>query len=189
MKSPEVLITGVAGSGTTFVIRLFYHCGWDIGKPENLSGVSSTMSSMILQIRKGLEWIPLVIALANDEDVSRLDYPQVVKFPDMKPEKVRQINPGLVIITRREGKEDQNKYLYELIHTLERNQIGYVVVHYPKIALNAKDAWKEFQGPPEVFKALSEGVFESINKEAVVLDWMSTVTSKKWLQRQKMYKR
>ena len=121
-RSPNILVTGLGHSGTTYVMQLIEACGWDLGSP-----LFNTDE------RKGLEWLPLQrlsveigealgrtdkpvrpdwnwIDLERREEVRQdfkerieaLDCPPVVKCPDFGEHAVLSLlKPGHVIFMQR----------------------------------------------------------------------------------------
>jgi hypothetical protein len=75
---PEVLITGLAGSGTTWMIRIFQELGFDLGEPL-----------FSLDDRKGLEWMPLLnIKLIIDQELIRHSHETSFDHPAYIPEDI-----------------------------------------------------------------------------------------------------
>jgi len=102
--NPEILITGLGHSGTTYIASLLEACGYDLGSPFQQPSTE----------RNGKEWQPFseILECGNRggdlSGLAKLNYPRAVKSPAFmgcSEYALPLINPGAIVFVYRPLRE------------------------------------------------------------------------------------
>jgi len=138
MSSPQIAITGFAKRGKTFIELLLWEMGYDLGNVCAPHGSSNETN--IRAFMGGLELSQLTEHMNDPEALKKIDYPSVIKVPELAPADIEAINPTLVIVCM-EGRlaSIQNdevrileaEYIDSLLENFLKREQPFIVLPFP----------------------------------------------------------
>lgn len=221
MKSrPQIYVTGLLNSGTTWMFNLLWRSGYDVGNINDLNG-----NNVLPEMRKGGEWQPFFkiakkigIELFSEEEqypfltstrkcninnlkslrdtinekfpVSHLEFPELVKVPEFgQCFLLDKIKPKHTVVMLRNmedwvdsvlgGKDEtlQAEVIRGgifakgcLYYELDRCNLDYTVLYYPKAALDSKYTYKKIKHLLD--GKVTKEQFTDIHKKLLNLGWI-----------------
>jgi len=144
MSFPQILITGFAARGKTFIELLLWEIGYDLGNvcaPQGVSNETNIRAKM-----GGLEFSKLTENINYPNALKKIDYPQLVKVPDLNPLDIEAINPALVIVCAAgnlvEGRltsvqREEAEYINGLLDSFLKREQPFIFLPFPSFIRSA----------------------------------------------------